>query len=50
MVWLVGLMVTQRNWLDMYPYAQWGGKSQAALDRTVLNYTSDGAPLFGWQG
>lgn len=20
-------MVTERNWLDVYPYAQWGGNS-----------------------
>jgi DNA topoisomerase-3 len=22
-----GLMVTERNWLDVYPYASWGGNA-----------------------
>ena len=22
-----GLMVTQRNWLDVYPYTNWGGNA-----------------------
>lgn len=22
---IAGLMVTQRNWLEVYPYTQWGG-------------------------
>lgn len=33
-VWVVGLMVTPRRCLDVYPYAQWGGKAQAALKHT----------------
>ena len=36
---ITGLMVTQRNWLDVYPYTGWGGNANLPVFEVGQTFT-----------